>query len=96
MMETLNKNTNMFHKLIDVYKAQNGGTCSKSLGFHKYRMRKDRRKFPNGRHVGVRSHRWEHWRQSEDKERMLYHFINLFLKLIRIFAMFNKGTKSLM
>ena len=80
MIESLNEriralNTNVFYKLIDVYKAQNGGvagTRPKSLGFHKYGMRKDTKKFPNGREVAVRSHRWEHWRQSEDKERMLH------------------------
>ena len=79
MMMDLNEkitqlNNNIFQKTIEVFKSQNGGVAGekpKTLGLHKYGMRKLTKKYPNGKVVAVRTHRWEHFRETE-KEQMLH------------------------
>ena len=68
-------NEQVFKNLIETYKSMNNGKAgnkSRSVKFHKYGLRKMTIKFPNGKKVPMKSHRWEHWRESEPKERMLH------------------------
>ena len=48
------------------------GTKSRAVRFHKLGLRTETRKYPNGKKVAVKSHRWEHWRETEPRPIMLH------------------------
>ena len=67
-------NERIFHEQIEIYKSQNEGVAGsrpKSLGYHKYGIRKDTITQKDGTKTGVLSHRFEHWRESS-KEMMMH------------------------
>ena len=79
-------NEKIFHDLAETYKKMNNGQVgekSRSVKFHKYGLRKQTLKFPNGKKVPIKSHRWEHWRESEPRERMLHLNNNIRAKMGR-------------
>ena len=68
-------NQKLFEREVKTYKRLNdgvAGTQNKAPRFHKYGLRKVTRKYPNGKKVPVTTHRFEHWRQSEPRDRMLH------------------------